>query len=105
MAELADRVLLRRSGMTRLVDRLERDGLLERDTCTDDGRGCFAVLTDEGEELLAAGARRRTSTACASASSRHFPPDELRAARPAVGPRRCPAPRGRQISVAQTENT
>ena len=33
MAELADRVLLSRSGMTRLVDRLEREGLLERDSC------------------------------------------------------------------------
>jgi DNA-binding MarR family transcriptional regulator len=53
MAELADLVLLSRSGMTRLVDRLERDGLLERDTCTSDGRGCFAVLTPAGEALLA----------------------------------------------------
>ena len=53
MAELADSVLLSRSGTTRLVDRLERDGLLERDTCDSDGRGCFAVLTDRGEELLA----------------------------------------------------
>src|SRR5919205_3620165 len=52
MAELADSVLLSRSGMTRLVDRLEREGLLARDTCTDDGRGCFAVLTDKGAELL-----------------------------------------------------
>jgi DNA-binding MarR family transcriptional regulator len=52
MAELADSVLLSRSGVTRLVDRLERDGLLERDTCTSDGRGCFAVLTDKGAELL-----------------------------------------------------
>ncbi len=52
MAELADSVLLSRSGMTRLVDRLERDGLLVRDTCTDDGRGCFAVLTDKGAALL-----------------------------------------------------
>src|SRR3954447_15900793 len=52
MAELADSVLLSRSGTTRLVDRLERDGLLERDTCDSDGRGCFAVLTDRGQELL-----------------------------------------------------
>ena len=52
MAELADSVLLSRSGMTRLVDRLERDGLLERDTCSDDGRGCYAVLTDAAEALL-----------------------------------------------------
>src|SRR5437763_13481366 len=53
MAELADGVLLSRSGTTRLVDRLERDGLLERSICDSDGRGCFAVLTDKGEELLA----------------------------------------------------
>jgi DNA-binding MarR family transcriptional regulator len=53
MAELADSVLLSRSGTTRLVDRLERDGLLERDTCDSDGRGCFAVLTDQGDDLLA----------------------------------------------------
>src|SRR3954454_19653519 len=53
MAELADGVLLSRSGTTRLVDRLEREGLLVRDTCDSDGRGCFAVLTDRGEEVLA----------------------------------------------------
>ena len=52
MAELADSVLLSRSGMTRLVDRLEKDELLVRDTCTDDGRGCYAVLTEKGAELL-----------------------------------------------------
>src|SRR5688500_3782197 len=52
MAELADSVLLSRSGMTRLVDRLEREGLLERDACVDDGRGTFAVLTEKGEALL-----------------------------------------------------
>jgi DNA-binding MarR family transcriptional regulator len=53
MAELADSVLLSRSGMTRLVDRLEKDGLLRRDTCTDDGRGAYAVLTDTGAAALA----------------------------------------------------
>ena len=53
MAELADSVLLSRSGMTRLVDRLEKDGLLRRDTCTDDGRGAFAVLTEKGAAALA----------------------------------------------------
>jgi DNA-binding MarR family transcriptional regulator len=52
MADLADRALLSRSGMTRLVDRLERQGLLARDTCVSDARGCFAVLTDAGDELL-----------------------------------------------------
>jgi DNA-binding MarR family transcriptional regulator len=77
MAELADGVLLSRSGMTRLVDRLERDGLLERDPCTDDGRGTFAVLTDKGEALLSE-ARRTHLNGVRDRFLRHFEPDELR---------------------------
>jgi DNA-binding MarR family transcriptional regulator len=53
MAELADSVLLSRSGVTRLVDRLVREGLIVRDACESDGRGSFAVLTEKGEEMLA----------------------------------------------------
>ena len=37
--------------MTRLVDRLEREGLLARDACVSDGRGTFAVLTPKGEDV------------------------------------------------------
>jgi DNA-binding MarR family transcriptional regulator len=48
MTELADRVLLSRSGLTRLVDRLEREGLVERAACPGDARGTLAVLTDAG---------------------------------------------------------
>ena len=48
MTELADRVLLSRSGLTRLVDRLERDGLVERAACPGDARGTLAVLTESG---------------------------------------------------------
>jgi DNA-binding MarR family transcriptional regulator len=77
MAELADGVLLSRSGMTRLVDRLERDGLLERDPCTDDGRGTYAVLTDKGEALLAE-ARRTHLDGVRDRFLQHFEPDELR---------------------------
>ena len=53
MSELADAVLLSRSGLTRLVERLERDGLLSRADCPDDARGSLAVLTDEGMSRLA----------------------------------------------------
>jgi DNA-binding MarR family transcriptional regulator len=53
MGELADRLLLSRSGITRLVDRLERQGLVERERCIDDGRGFFARLTDAGRRKLA----------------------------------------------------
>ncbi len=48
MTELADRVLLSRSGLTRLADRLERDGLISRQACPSDARGTLAVLTDAG---------------------------------------------------------
>jgi DNA-binding MarR family transcriptional regulator len=78
MAELADGVLLSRSGMTRLVDRLERDGLLERDACTDDGRGTYACLTEKGEACLAA-ARRTHLDGVRERFLRHFGPDELSA--------------------------
>ncbi|MGW3367425.1 MarR family winged helix-turn-helix transcriptional regulator [Streptosporangium canum] len=53
MNDLADRVLLSRSGLTRLVDRLQRDGLVERESCASDARGLFAVLTDDGAVRLA----------------------------------------------------
>jgi DNA-binding MarR family transcriptional regulator len=53
MCDLADSVHLSRSGLTRLVDRLEREGLLCRACCTADARGSFAVLTDEGLRRLA----------------------------------------------------
>lgn len=54
MSELAGRLLLSRSGITRLADRLERQGLVERQRCPDDGRGLFAHLTPAGAERLAA---------------------------------------------------
>jgi DNA-binding MarR family transcriptional regulator len=50
MSELAEGVLLSRSGLTRLVDRMERDGLLRREPCEEDARGYFAVITDTGRE-------------------------------------------------------
>ena len=77
MAELADCVLLSRSGVTRLVDRLVRDGLIVRDTCESDGRGSFAVLTEEGEELLAR-ARPTHLAGVRELFLRHFTDSELR---------------------------
>lgn len=52
MTQLADRVLLSRSGLTRLADRLERDGLLRRQSCPSDARGTLAVLTEAGMARL-----------------------------------------------------
>ncbi len=48
MSELAEAVLLTRSGLTRCVDRLERRGLVERRKCPSDARGFLAALTEEG---------------------------------------------------------
>jgi DNA-binding MarR family transcriptional regulator len=50
MCDLADAVALSRSGLTRLVDRLSREGLIERAECASDARGAFAVLTDAGRQ-------------------------------------------------------
>ncbi len=50
MGALADQLLLSRSGLTRLVDRLVARGLLERHTCPVDRRGTYARLTEAGVE-------------------------------------------------------
>jgi DNA-binding MarR family transcriptional regulator len=57
MTELAERVLLSRSGLTRLVDRLEREGLVARAACESDARGLFAVLTPAGYAKLRVASR------------------------------------------------
>ena len=54
MCDLASSILLSRSGLTRLVDRLGREGLIERVACSDDARGQFAKLTPAGREKLRA---------------------------------------------------
>ena len=56
MSELADYVLLSRSGMTRRIDRLEAAGPVRRDECAADRRGSYAAITPEGlERVRAAG--------------------------------------------------
>jgi DNA-binding MarR family transcriptional regulator len=52
MSELAERLLLSRSGVTRLVDRLQAGGLVERMSCDSDRRGQWASLTDAGYDRL-----------------------------------------------------
>lgn len=52
MAELADRVLLSRSGLTRLIDRLQAEGLVRREPSPDDARGMYTVLTRAGLQRL-----------------------------------------------------
>ena len=67
LSELADRVLLSRSGLTRLVDRCEKLGLLTRERCREDRRGAYAVLTDAGRAAL-----RKAWPLYRGAIERHF---------------------------------
>jgi DNA-binding MarR family transcriptional regulator len=55
MQDLAERLVLSRSGVTRLVDRLEAAGLIERASCPSDRRGTYAVLTESGRRALETG--------------------------------------------------
>ena len=67
MAELSRAVVLSRSNLTRLVDRLEAAGLLRREAVPGDRRGAFAVLTAEGAKL-----RRRMWPVYAKGIQDHF---------------------------------
>jgi DNA-binding MarR family transcriptional regulator len=54
MSDIADSVLLSRSGCTRLVDRLVDQGYVTRCAASSDGRGFYAQLTDAGLEKITA---------------------------------------------------
>ena len=60
-------VTIGRTGLTRLVDRIEAEGLVRREAVTGDRRGSFAVLTREGVALL-----RRMWPVYAAGIERHF---------------------------------
>lgn len=95
MTDLAEALLLSRSGVTRLVARLERIGLVARSRAADDGRGVVAELTDRGLDRL-----RTASDTHLAGIARHFAgrltPAQLRSlqeicaalAGPAVSPSR-----------------
>jgi DNA-binding MarR family transcriptional regulator len=52
MQALAECLLLSRSGVTRLVDRMEQAGLVRRESCLDDRRGSYAIITQDGRLAL-----------------------------------------------------
>lgn len=54
MTELAGQMTLTTSGITRVVDRLERDGLVCRQACPSDRRGSWATLTEAGHARVKA---------------------------------------------------
>jgi DNA-binding MarR family transcriptional regulator len=68
--ELSAAALLTPSGITRLCDRLERDGLIAREECEDDGRGSFVALTAAGRTR----ARQARATHLAGVRARFLAP-------------------------------
>ncbi|HEV3000197.1 MAG TPA: MarR family transcriptional regulator [Solirubrobacteraceae bacterium] len=76
MCDVAESVLLSRSGLTRLVDRLERDGYVERVSCADDARGAYARLTDAGRAKVEAASTTHLEGIRAHFLA-HFSPSEL----------------------------
>ena len=52
MSALSAEVTLSRTGLTRLVDRIEREGLLHREPAPEDRRGSYVVLTQAGSATL-----------------------------------------------------
>lgn len=70
--ELAPRVVITRSWLSRVVDRLEAEGLVCRRSCPSDRRGAFVVLTDEGAALLER-ARPAYEAAVHAHFARHVP--------------------------------
>ncbi|HZV49561.1 MAG TPA: MarR family transcriptional regulator [Candidatus Dormibacteraeota bacterium] len=67
MRELANSVLLSRSGLSRRIDAMERAGLVRRESCPSDRRGVFAVLTERGRATL-----RRAAPVHLSGIHEHF---------------------------------
>ena len=67
MQELARAVLLSKSGLTRLADRMEAAGLIERTACDSDRRGTWAVVTPKGRRALA-----EATPSFLAAVDRHF---------------------------------
>jgi DNA-binding MarR family transcriptional regulator len=78
MTDLAERVLLSPSGLTHLVTRMERDGLVVREGDPEDGRKFRTVLTDAGEDRLRA-ARRTHNAVLRSVLLGHLGPKDRRA--------------------------
>jgi DNA-binding MarR family transcriptional regulator len=74
--DLAHGVLLTASGITRLLDGLERSGFVTRRTCDSDARVSYAVLTDEGHEKLREASRTHVD-GIARVFAAHFSDEEL----------------------------
>jgi DNA-binding MarR family transcriptional regulator len=76
--DLAEQVLLTASGITRLLDGLERSGLVERGSCASDRRVVYAVLTEAGLQKLREASKSHVAQ-IDELFAAHFGDDELEA--------------------------
>jgi DNA-binding MarR family transcriptional regulator len=67
MHELAERLLVNKSSLTRQIDRMEAAGYVEREPCAEDGRGQYAVITRDGRD-----AQRRAAPTHLRGVQEHF---------------------------------
>lgn len=67
MQELADALLLSKSGLTRLIDRIENEGLVARQSVPGDRRSLYVVLTPSGQSLV-----RKARVAVRESVASHF---------------------------------
>ncbi|HYV59091.1 MAG TPA: MarR family transcriptional regulator, partial [Acidimicrobiia bacterium] len=84
MSELADAVILSRSGVTRLVDRMERGGFVKREHCPTDRRAMYATITPAGKRALAK-ARPVHLRGVAEHFARHLTDDDAKTLAAALG--------------------
>jgi|SRR5215211_3990878 len=97
MSELADAVLLSRSGVTRLVDRMVRAGLVRREACPTDRRSMYAALTAKGKRALAR-ARPVHLRGVAEHFGRHLSDEDAKTLAAALG-RMAPTPDGADVEA------
>lgn len=92
MSDLAAQVTLSTSGLTRAVDRLERHGLVKRESCPSDRRGSYAVLTAKGTKRIRSAAAahvthlEQTFTGLFEPAQRAALEDALRVVRDSLNP-------------------
>jgi DNA-binding MarR family transcriptional regulator len=101
--ELAERVLLSNSGLSRLIDRIEAKGMVKRVQCPEDRRSLYVELTAEGEEML----ERMWPTYAKGIADDFLPalgsnPTEIRETLESVG-KQCDAARAVQAEQAEAE--
>jgi len=77
MSDLSDRLLHSRSRLSQRIDRMMARGLVRREKCPEDGRGTFAVLTDEGLTTIESAAPQHVEAVRAALVDR-LSPQQLR---------------------------